>query len=88
MKEENISRGKWPLAGIIDVVIDIVQVVKVKTMAEEHVQPVAMIFPLKWYNNFEVPQGGGVRKVTLSHQLMEFKVWRVSNLYEKYKPID
>lgn len=88
MKEENISRGKWSLPGIIDVVIDIVQVVKVKTMAEEYVQPAVMIFPLKWDNNFEVSEGGGVRKVTLSHQLMEFKVWRVSNLYEQYKPID
>ena len=64
LKEENLPRGKWPLAQITNVHPSsdrIVQVAKVKTMTGEHIQTVLKIFPLKCENNFEVPQGGGVR---------------------------
>ena len=62
LKEENASRGKWPLARIIDVHPSsdgIVRVVKVKTITGEYTRPVVKIFPLECDNDFEVPQGGG-----------------------------
>ena len=63
LKEENLPRGKWLLARIINVHPSsdkIARVVKVKTMTGEYVRPVVKVFPLECDNNFEVPQGAEV----------------------------
>ena len=49
LKEENLPRGKWPLARMIDVCPlsdGIVSTVIVKTMTGEYVRPAVKIFPL------------------------------------------
>ena len=60
LKEENLSRDKWPLARIIDIFSssdEHVRVVKAKTMTGKYLRLAVKIFPLECDNNFKIPQG-------------------------------